>query len=231
MPPAGQPRGCRVVRGVALEPVAFAPVAFAPVALEPVAFAPVAFAPVALEPVAFVPLAAFRGVVFVAATAALVAADLVAADLVAAVAFAEVALGGDAVVDLVAFAELAFVGVDFVGAFDGARFAAAGAGGFSLVGEPAARGGAGGSDCMPTGALTAFFAIGFGVCGARRGGSVIGARVAACHTLEKSAPNRRLGVGVGGTVWAGSLAPGASVAKSTLGSPIGSGSAIVGSVG
>jgi hypothetical protein len=95
--------------------------------------------------------------------------------------------------------------LDSVGAFDGARVADDGtAGRLVPVGRLTGRGGADGSDGMPMGALTAFFAIGFGVCGARRGGSVIGARVAACHTLEKSAPspppNRRFGAGVGGTV-------------------------------
>lgn len=164
MMPAGQPRGCRVVRGV---DAAFRVAAPLGVALEPVALEPVAFAPAAL---------------------------------VAFAAFAEVPFALLALVVL-AFAVLAFLDVDSVGAFDGARVADDGtAGRLVPVGGLTGRGGADGSDGMPIGALTAFFAIGFGVCGARRGGSVIGARVAACHTLEKSAPspppNRRFGAGV-----------------------------------
>jgi hypothetical protein len=77
------------------------------------------------------------------------------------------------------------------------------------------------------GALTAFFAIGLGVCGARLGGSVIGARVAACHTLAKSEPPDHCAPGGGAdTVCAGSLLPGSSTFRpstfvsSTVGSPV-----------
>jgi hypothetical protein len=211
MPPAGQPRGCRVVRGVdaafriaaplgvALVLVALVLVAFVPVAFVPVAFVPVAFVPVAFVPVAFVPVAFAPAALVAFAPAAFAPAALVAFAAFAEVPFAVLAFA------LLAFALLAFVDVDSVGAFDGARVADDGtAGRLVPVGGLAGRCGADVSGGMPMGALTAFFAIGFGVWGARRGGSVIGARVAACHTLEKSAPspppNRRFGAGVGGTV-------------------------------